>query len=113
MRRILLRLMRPTSSDCLSNESERELHRLRTALRGSVVDGFDVVAVGVEGEGGVVAGVVRAAVAGLEGDVVAAGEFALRGFVVGGGDEYSSPRMKKNCTEAKLLLQSQKCEYVS
>src|SRR5688500_2871747 len=79
--------------------SERELHRLRTALRGSVVDGFDVVAVGVQREGAVVAEVVRAlaglavvpapvgecgamegvdhrAVAGLEGDVVAAGEFA-------------------------------------
>ena len=39
---------------------ERDLHRSRAAFRFAVEDGFDIVAVGVEDEGGVVAGVIRA-----------------------------------------------------
>src|SRR5690606_22862496 len=41
-------------------DSEVDFHRSRTALRLAVIDGLDVVAVGIEDEGGVVAGMVWA-----------------------------------------------------
>src|SRR5690606_31712227 len=89
---------------------ERHLDALRALPRLAMEHGLDVVAVGVEEEGGVVAGVVVAlarravvaaagleprsmpgldhgAVAGLEGEMVATGQLARRRLAVGGRDE--------------------------